>query len=167
MCFPTIIFPHFAPFQCLLIPALFIVHWLFAVEEAGLEAITDEETKVYKLLSDLLIEADPEQHSDERPMSQRFMSVKAYQYRGGVQVWGGTDLYTLPSPVASVPGQFCFHLVSGTIEICCGFVRLLCRLGTSQRLIDLVTMPLSRLCEGVAMNLESGMVVDTDMALSV
>ena len=82
----------------LLISALFIVHWLFAVEEAGLEAITDEETKVYKLLSDLLIEADPEQHSDERPMSQRFMSVKAYQYRGGVQVWGGTAPYTLPCP---------------------------------------------------------------------
>ena len=62
-----------------------------AVEQAGLETITEEETKVYKLLSDLLIEADPEQLSDARPMSQRFVSVKAYQYTGGMQVWGGNS----------------------------------------------------------------------------
>lgn len=122
--------PHIPVFLCrfyrsfssclptLLIPALFILHWLFAVEEAGVEAITDEETKVYKLLSDLLIEADPEQQTDARPMSQRFMAVKAYQYKGGVQVWG-------------------------------------------------VTTPLSRLCDGVAMNLENRVVVDTEMPLSV
>lgn len=72
--------------------ALFILHWLVAVEGVGLEAITDEETKVYKLLSDLLVEANPEQLSDPRPMSQRFMTVKAYQYKGGVQVWGGNRI---------------------------------------------------------------------------
>jgi len=73
--------------------ALFILHWLVAVEAIGLESITDEETKVYKLLSDLLTEASPEQLSDPRPMSQRFMTVKAYQYKGGVQVWGGKALF--------------------------------------------------------------------------
>lgn len=72
-----------------IILALFILHWLVAVESVGLESITDEETKVYKLLSDLLIEANPEQLSDPRPLSQRFLTVKAYQYKGGVQVWGG------------------------------------------------------------------------------
>ena len=67
--------------------ALFILQWLYAIEQVGTESITEEEIKVFRLLSNLLVEADPEQSMDERPTSQRFMSVKAYQY-SGVIVWG-------------------------------------------------------------------------------
>jgi hypothetical protein len=67
--------------------ALFILQWTYAIEQVGTGSLTEEEIKVVRLLSNLLVEADPEQNVDERPMSQRFMSVKAFQY-SGVIVWG-------------------------------------------------------------------------------
>jgi hypothetical protein len=71
----------------LMFSALFILQWTYAIEQVGTRSLTEEEIKVVRLLSNLLVEADPEQNVDERPMSQRFMSVKAFQY-SGVIVWG-------------------------------------------------------------------------------
>jgi hypothetical protein len=82
------------------------------VEESGFETLTNEEKKVYMLVSDLLSEADGEQNSGGRPLSHRFMAVKAGQLTG-VNVWGSKILdYT-----------FSNHSCLGIIESLCKYRR--------------------------------------------
>jgi hypothetical protein len=70
-----------------LMVALFLLQWLCAVEESGLDAITEEENKVYTLLRDLLAEASPDTDSEEERVSMRFLTYRSYLF-GGVNVWG-------------------------------------------------------------------------------
>ena len=68
--------------------ALFLLQWLTTVERDGLINISEEDRKIFTLLRDLVLEADPE-GDDTQEISTRFLFVKAYQFNG-VNVWGGT-----------------------------------------------------------------------------
>lgn len=57
------------------------------MENDGVTNISEEERKIFTLLRDLVLEADPE-GDDKQAISTRFLFVKAYQFNG-VNVWGG------------------------------------------------------------------------------
>ena len=64
------------------------------MENDSVTNISEEERKIFTLLRDLVLEADPE-GDDEQAISTRFLFVKAYQFNG-VNVWGGMILYISP-----------------------------------------------------------------------
>lgn len=79
------------PFQRDLTLALFLLQWLRAVERDDLTNISEEDRKIFTLLRDLVLEADPE-GDDTQEISSRFLFVKAYQFNG-INVWGGMFLF--------------------------------------------------------------------------
>ena len=66
--------------------ALFLIQWLYSVEQDGIGGLTNEESRVLSLLGDLLHEADPDADS-QLPMSALLLVVWADQF-DGVNVWG-------------------------------------------------------------------------------
>jgi hypothetical protein len=83
------------PFQRDLTLALFLMQWMRAVERDDLTNISEEDRKIFTLLRDLVLEADPE-GDDAQEISSRFLFVKAYQFNG-TNVWGSMFLFIYPA----------------------------------------------------------------------
>jgi hypothetical protein len=55
-----------------------------------MNTLTDEERKIFMLLRDLVVEADPD-GDDRQAVSIRFLLIKAFQFKG-TNVWGSMSL---------------------------------------------------------------------------